>query len=255
MILQVVRAFSDPDIIHVTGEPKPVDDIEIINLELIFKDLETLQNHVVKVEKKVKGREQDAEIELALVKKLLAMLSDGRPAKDYSPQDNEKIFLHNLNLLSAKPTLYIINCSSEKPMLNYPAQCQPALEIDIKLENELSELPIEEAREMRQNLPHPKHNLDDLITACYALLKLESFFTTGEDETRAWTIKKGSRAPEAAGKIHTDFEQGFIRADVIFWQDLISAGSWHEAKEKGFMRTEGKEYLVRDGDVMIFKFN
>ena len=129
------------------------------------------------------------------------------------------------------------------------------MEIDVKLEDELAELDFDAAKEMREALPHPKNSLDELITACYSLLRLETFLTTGEDETRAWTIPKGAKAPQAAGKIHTDFEKGFIRADVVFWEDLLKTGSWTQAREKGLLRTEGKEYIIRDGDVVEFKTN
>jgi hypothetical protein len=205
------------------------------------------------VEKNLKSGDKEAAAEHAFLKRLVSFLEEGRPAKDFETTEKETVWLKNLNLLSAKPVLYIINCSSDKEILNYPPNAEPALEIDIKLENELSELDYEAAKEMRNALPHPKNTIDDLITACYTLLRLETFLTTGEKETRAWTIKKGSSAPEAAGKIHSDFEKGFIRADIIFWKDLLKTGSWTQAREKGLIRTEGKEYIVKDGDVIIFK--
>lgn len=252
-ILQVVRAFQDPSIIHVSGEPKPQDDIEVIALELILKDLDTLKKHLPKVEKNMKGGDKEAMAEHAMLTRLVPFLEQGRPTKDFETNDKEKEFLTVLNLLSAKPVLYIINCSSDKPVLAYPLGIKPVLEIDVKLENELSELDNEAAQEMRQALPHPKNSLDQLISTCYTLLGLETFLTTGEDETRAWTIPTGTKAPQAAGKIHSDFEKGFIRADVIFWKDLLTAGSWANAREKGLLRTEGKEYVVKDGDVIEFK--
>jgi len=254
-ILQIVRAFEGTDVIHVGGTPRPKDDIEIISFELLFKDLDTLKKHLPKVEKNMKGGDKDAVIEHAMLTRLVPFLEQGRPAKDFEASDKEKEFLAALNLLSAKPVLYIINCSSDKAILEYPAQAKPALEIDVKLENELSELASDEAQEMRQALPHPKNSIDELIGNCYTLLGLETFLTTGEDETRAWTIPKGKQAPQAAGKIHSDFEKGFIRADVIFWEDLLNAGSWASAREKGLLRTEGKEYVVKDGDVIEFKTN
>ena len=170
-------------------------------------------------------------------------------------KDKDLVFLKNLNLLSAKPVLYVINCSSDKKIIDYPASAKPALELDVKLENELSELDFEAAKDMREAMPHPKNSIDELISTCYDLLGLDTFLTTGEDETRAWTIAKGSRAPQAAGKIHSDFEKGFIRADIIFWEKLLAAGSWNQAKENGLIKTEGKEYVVKDGDVVVFKFN
>lgn len=265
-IVQVVRAFEDAGIIHIGGQPKPKDDIEIISLELILKDLDTLQKHLPKVAKNMKdgdpakrgqGRaergDKDAVIEQAMLIRLIPFLEQGKPAKDFEVSEKEKEFLTALNLLSAKPVLYIINCSSDKAVLDYPEQAKPALEIDVKLENELAELDFETAKEMRAALPHPKNSIDELITACYTLLGLNTFLTTGEDETRAWTITTGTRAPQAAGKIHSDFAKGFIRADVIFWEDLLKAGSWPQAKEKGLIKTQGKEYIVKDGDVIEFK--
>ncbi|MBU2264905.1 redox-regulated ATPase YchF [Patescibacteria group bacterium] len=254
-IVQVVRAFSDASVIHVSGEPKPKDDIEIIALELILKDLDTLKKHLPKVEKNIKGGDKDATIEHAMLTRLIPFLEQGQPTKDFEVSEKEKELLTALNLLSAKPVLYIINCSSNKAVLAYPAHIKPALEIDVRLENELSELDNEVAEEMRQALPHPKNSIDELISACYTLLGLDTFLTTGEDETRAWTITIGTRAPQAAGKIHSDFEKGFIRADVVFWKDLLKAGSWAQAREKGLLRTEGKEYVVKDGDVVEFKTN
>jgi GTP-binding protein YchF len=252
-IAQVVRAFEDKNIIHVSDQPKPKDDIEVINLELILKDIDTLQKHLPKIEKNAKGNDKEALAELPFLKRLLEWLEEGKSAKDLQINEKEKAILKNLNLLSAKPVLYIINCSSDKKIIDYPTAASPALELDIKLENELSELDFEAASQMREALPHPKNSIDELISACYTLLGLETFLTTGTDETRAWTINKGSRAPQAAGKIHTDFEKGFIRADVIFWENLLNAGSWVLAKEKGLVKTEGKEYIVKDGDVIEFK--
>ncbi|MBU3901601.1 redox-regulated ATPase YchF [Patescibacteria group bacterium] len=251
-IVEVVRAFKDPSIIHIGGQPQPKDDIEVIALELILKDLETLQKHLPKVAKNMKGGDKDAAVEQAMLTRLTPFLEQGRPAKDFEVSEKEKKFLAALNLLSAKPVLYIINCSSDKAILEYPLHIKPALEIDVKLENELSELGAA-ANEMRQALAHPKNSLDELISACYTLLGLQTFLTTGADETRAWTITRGSRAPQAAGQIHSDFAKGFIRADVIDWEDLLKAGSWAQAREKGLLRTEGKEYVVKDGDVIEFK--
>ncbi len=262
-ILEVVRAFEDEEIIHVDGRPDPRRDSEIITLELIFKDLETIQKHLPKVEKQAKagdlpaGRQgKDAKLEMDfLADKLQKHLEAGLPAKDLKINEKEAAFLKELNLLSAKPIFYLINCSSDKQIINYPENLKPVLEIDTKLENELSELGRTEAEEIRAELPHPKNNLDDLISSCYTLLGLETFFTSGEKETRAWTIEKGAKAPEAAGKIHSDFEAGFIKADVIFWTKLLEAGSWAQARQNGWIRTEGREYVVQDGDVVIFKFN
>ena len=254
-ILQVTRAFEDPDIIHVAGRPDPQRDVEVIGLELILKDLETLNQHFERTKKKAKAGDKTAKVDIALTERLIKLLEQGQAAKQMALSEEEKPVFRALSLLSAKPVLHLINVTSDQPALKYPDELQPALEIDIKLENELSELEKNEAAEMRQALPHPKNTLDEVISSCYALLELETFFTSGEKETRAWTVEKGSLAPEAAGKIHTDFQKGFIRADVIFWEELLKAGSWNGAKEKGLIRSEGKNYPVKDGDVMIFKFN
>ena len=253
-IVQVVRAFEDQNIAHVAGQPDPKRDGEIVSLELILKDLDTLNKHLFKVEKEAKRGDKEARIELALVQKILVLLEAGQPAKNVQLEEKEKSIFDQLNLLSAKPVLYLINNSSDKNNFGYPSESNPALEIDIKLENELSELSPEEAREMRLALPHPKNSLDELISSCYSLLELETFFTSGEPESRAWTIPKGAKAPQAAGKIHSDFEKGFIRAEVVFWERLVEAGSWAGAREKGWARLEGKDYVVKDGDVIIFKF-
>lgn len=252
-ILEVVRAFENSDIIHITGQSKPKDDIDVISLELILKDLETLKKHLTKTERNMKSGNKEAALEHNFLLRLISFLEQGEPAKDFKTDDKETEFLKALNLLSAKPVLYIINCSSDKTVLDYPEHTKPTLEIDIKLENELSELNLKTAKEIRTALPHSKNCLDELISACYALLELKTFLTTGEDETRAWTIKRGTSAVQAAGKIHSDFEKGFIRADVIFWENLIAAGSWSKAKEKGLIKTEGKEYAVQDGDVVEIK--
>lgn len=255
MILQVVRSFTDPNVIHVSGRPEPTRDIEIIGLELILKDMETLSKHLPKVEKEARGGSKEAQAELTLVKKLMASLEKGQGAKDLKVEEKEGPILKRLNLLSAKPVLYLINSTAEKENLQYPQELQPALEIDVKLENELGELSFQEAQELKKGLPATKNNLDELIAACYALLKLKTFFTSGPKETRAWTIEDRTKAPQAAGKIHGDFERGFICAEVVFWEKLVEAGSWAKAKEKGLVKVEGKEYLVADGDVIIFKFN
>ena len=253
MILEIVRAFEDEKIIHIDGRPEPKKDAEIIALELIMKDLETVERHKAKVEKRQKSGDKETMAEMNLSNKLVPHLSAGKPVKDLIVNEKEKLILKNLNLLSAKPILYIINCSAEKPVMVYPEWLKPALEIDAQLENEFSELSSEETKDMKKNLPAAKNSIDELISTCYALLELQSFFTYNEKEIRAWTIKKGTKAPAAAGKIHADFTKGFIRADVIFWDKLIAAGSWSQAKEKGWVKTEGKDYIAKDGDVIVFK--
>ncbi|PJE59693.1 MAG: redox-regulated ATPase YchF [Candidatus Portnoybacteria bacterium CG10_big_fil_rev_8_21_14_0_10_44_7] len=252
-ILQVVRAFTDQKITHVSGQPDPAKDTEIINLELVLKDLETVLQHLPKIQKNAQRGDRDAQAQLPLLEKLNRHLQQGQPARTLMFADKEKQYLKTLNLLSAKPVIYLVNRAANKPALNYPQNLTPVLEIDIGLENELGELPPAEAQTMRQALPCAKNGLDEVISLCYIILELETFFTTGEKETRAWTVKKGARAPQAAGKIHTDFERGFIRAEVVAWDQLVKAQGWNGTREKGLVRTEGKEYVVRDGDVIIFK--
>ncbi len=192
-IVQVVRAFEDENIVHISGQPNPEKDAEVVAYELILKDLETLQKHLLKAEKDFRSGSKNGQVEFKFTKTLIAELEKGRPTQGLRLKEQEEIILKNLNLLSSKPVIYALNCSSQKPVLPYSKdKLSPALEIDMKLENELSELAPKEAAELRQALPHPKNSLDDLISACYALLKLETFFTTGQDETRAWTITQGS---------------------------------------------------------------
>lgn len=252
-ILHVVRSFIDENIAHVDKKPNPQRDIEIIELELIFKDLETLNSHLLKVQKKAKGNDKEAQIDLELTRKLIALLEQQKPARCLQPNEKEWLPFKALNLLTAKPVIYLFNTSGEKDNLDYPDEFKPFLEIDIKLEQELSELDKTEAEELKMDMGQAKNNLDEVISVCYSILELETFFTAGEKETRAWTVQKNSTAPQAAGKIHTDFQKGFIRADIIFWEKLIEAGSWQKAREKGLVKTQGKDYVVQDGDVIIFK--
>ncbi len=233
-ILHMVRTFVDNDVIHVANKVDPLSDIEVINLELILADLETVQKRLSNLSRDVKRGEKDAIKEEAVLKKVEAVLLDSKLANSADLDDDEKIILKSMHLLSAKPVLYALNTSAaNENLVKEIASKVPGAHVEID--------------------PVFETGLDDMIKACYELLGLETFFTTGEDETRAWTIEKGCTAPIAGTAIHTDFKDKFIRAEVINWQDLLDAGSFAEAKAKGKVRTEGKEYIVKDGDVVEFK--
>ncbi len=232
-IAEVVRIFEDADIIHVDGKVEPLRDIEVINLELVLADLQTVSKRLASVLKDVKGQRKEALIEQGLLKKLENVLEAGQLASTVAVDDLERPFFHQLNLLTAKPILYVLNTS----------------EVGKNREDILSQIPgpyvvID---------PVFEKGLDGLIKKSYEVLDLITFFTTGEDETRGWTIRRGSTAPEAGAAIHTDFRERFIRAEVIEWDKLLASGSLGHAREQGFLRTEGKDYIVKDGDVIEFK--
>lgn len=247
-IVQVVREFTDNNVIHVHGKVDPKSDVDVINLELIMADLQQIQNASEKLGKKVRAQDKAAVAELAVLEKIKAALEAGQLANTVplDPEKEEPLIKHH-SLLTRKPMLYVVNVDEGK---NVADTMQNAVVISAKIEAELSELPDEDAKVMMQELGMKETGLEKLITAGYALLNLQSFLTTGEDETRAWTIKKGALAPQAAGVIHTDFEAKFIRAEVIDWQKLIEAGSWSAARDKGWLRMEGKSYVMQDGDVV-----
>lgn len=257
-IVQVVRQFSDKNVIHVHNEVNPKNDLEVINLELMMADLQQLQKSVEKLDKRVRGQDKDAVKEKAVVEKLIAALQAGQLAStvELDPEKEEPAIQH-YNLLTRKPMLYVINVDEAdmaKPLTELAGpieELQRAVVISAKIEAELAELPDEDARAMMADLGMQQTGLDKLITASYQLLKLISFLTTGEDETRAWTITQNMKAPQAAGVIHTDFEKKFIRAEVVAWDKLVEAGSWSACKDKGWLRMEGKDYTVQDGDVMV----
>lgn len=233
-ILQVVRTFVDKDIIHVSNKVDPLSDIEVINLELILADLETVSKRIDTNAKDARRGDKEAIILEAALQKIKPILEEGKLAQTVVLDEKEQILVKGLNLLTMKPILYALNVSAAtENMVRDVAARIPGnyVEIDSVFET----------------------GLDDLIKASYELLHLETFFTTGEDESRAWTIKKGSTAPIAGTAIHTDFKDKFIRAEVIPWQDLLNAGSYAEARSKGLLRTEGKDYIVKDGDVIEFK--
>lgn len=252
-IAQVVRVFEDKNIIHVHEKIDPENDIDIINTELILADLETVNKRIAKLEKEVRGQNEEAVKTLEIMKKIKEILDQGKLAREVNLSTKDYALIRDLQLLTFKPILYILNTNDfektrESELVKNLKKKYPVVLLDVKIEEELSQMSMEEAAELGM-----KSNLDELILKSYEVLNLITFLTTGEDETRAWTIKKDSTAPEAGRAIHSDFEEKFIRADVINWKKLLKAGSWTKARELGTLRTEGKEYIVRDGDVIEFK--
>ncbi|ABP67306.1 GTP-binding protein YchF [Caldicellulosiruptor saccharolyticus DSM 8903] len=264
-IVHVVRCFDDSEIVHVEGSVDPKRDIETINLELIFADLEVLERRLEKTRKLAKNSKEAAH-ELEILEKIYSTLESGRMARTLKFDDEEDLkFVNSLNLLTFKPTIYAANISEKdigkeneyvKVVNEIAAQeGSEVIVICAKLEEEIAALPDEEKKEFLKELGIEKSGLDNLIQAGYRLLGLISFLTAGEKEVRAWTIKKGTKAPQAAGKIHSDFERGFIRAEVVPFDVLVECGGFAQAKEKGLVRSEGKDYVMQDGDVVIFRFN
>ncbi len=267
-IVHVVRCFEDTNIIHVEGSVDPLRDIETINLELIFSDLEILERRISKVVK-LSHNDKTAAKELEMLKRLKEHLENGRLAKTFETEDDdEEAFFKEYNLLTAKPVIFAANVKDDDladdgASNEYVAKVREfakkedseAFVVCAQIEQEISELEDDEKEMFMEDLGIKSSGLDKLITASYSLLGLMSFLTAGETETRAWTIRKGTKAPQAAGKIHTDFERGFIKAEVINYQDLLDCGSTAAAREKGLVRMEGKDYIVQDGDVIVFRFN
>ena len=265
-IVHVVRCFENNKIIHVNGNIDPKSDIDIINLELILADLETINKRFEKILKLVKVGEKGAKEELQVLQKIKIALEQGINARNVDLTTEEKQVLNTFYLLSSKPIIYVANISENeigkqdnefvkqvKNIANH--EKAEAIVLCAKIEEELASLPSDERELFKKELGIEESGLEKLITASYSLLGLMSFLTAGEKEVRAWTIKKGSKAPQAAGKIHTDFEKGFIKAEVVKYNDLIECGSYVAAKEKGKVRIEGKDYIVQDGDIMLFRFN
>ncbi len=264
-IVEVVRCFNDPNIVHVDGSINPVRDIETINLELIFADIETIDKRIDNVKKKLKADKKCQE-ELDVLEKVKKTLEEGKSARTIQLTDEEKELLKESFLLTMKPILYIANVSEEqlsnendenvKQVEEYAKQENAqVIPLCVKIEEELASLEGEDKKEMLEALGIKESGLDKVIKASYDLLGLMSFLTAGEPEVRAWTIKKGTKAPQAAGKIHSDIERGFIRAEIVSYEDLIKEGSMVAAKEKGLVRSEGKEYIMQDGDIVLFRFN
>lgn len=267
-VAQVVRCFRDPDVTHVAGDIAPLRDVDIINTELCLADLETVQKRLERTRRALKGgADKQVLAEMALLEKLNAALGEGRPVRLLNLDGEETALLRELNLLTAKPMLYVANVGEDNAAapadnqwvrdLAAHAQRENAALIAVcaQLEAELAQLPPEEAAEFLAALGLPETGLAKLIRASYQLLGLVTFFTAGEPEVRAWTIRQGTKAPQAAGKIHTDIERGFIRAEVVSYADLMAAGSHAAAREKGLIRLEGKDYVMQDGDVVYFRFN
>lgn len=265
-IAEVVRVFDDPDITHVAGAPDPVSDIEVLEYELILKDLETVSKRIQTVESEVRGRKKGVPEELEMLKKIEAELKSGQLLlKSYLLQHSDILenvgMLNGVQFLTAKPIIYIFNVSEKQIQDRWQSDTSlkqkigdaPYVAICAKVESELSELDDNEKKEYLQSIGLEQNGLDRLIKIGYETLGLITFLTTGEDETRAWTIPAGSAAPRAGRAIHSDFEEKFIRAEVINWQKLRDAGSWSKARDLGLLRTEGKEYIVQDGDVIEFK--
>ena len=267
-IVHVVRCFEDSNVVHVDGNENPLRDIETINLELIFSDLEILERRIAKVAKGAR-MDKDQAKELAMLERVKERLEDGKLAIGFETEDeDEEEYFKNLNLLTAKPVIYAANVGEEdlandgadnagvQAVREYAKETgSEVFAICAQIEEEISELDDEERQMFLDDLGLKESGLEKLIRASYHLLGLMSFLTSGEDETRAWTIKQGTKAPQAAGKIHTDFERGFIKAEVVNYKDLLENGSLAAAREKGLVRMEGKEYVVQDGDVILFRFN
>jgi len=257
MIAHIVRGFEDGNITHVSGKTDPKSDIETINLELILADLETVNKSLAKVEREAKSQDKNAIALKNVLEKYKKALENEKFASAVVLSETEKRASNSLQLLTNKPILYVINVNENQNLEK--EKILPEIEnkifIPIKFELDLSELSSEEAEEFKTETKLDKNisSLENLIAKCYELLGLITFLTAGEDETRAWTIKAGSTAPQAGRVIHSDFEEKFIRASVINWQKLLDSGSWQNAIEKGLLRTEGKEYITRDGDVIEFK--
>ena len=267
-IVHVVRCFEDPNVIHVDGSIDPIRDIETINLELVFSDLEILERRIAKVTKTAR-MDKEAAKELDFLQKIKAHLEDGKLAITMELEtEDEEAWMGTYNLLTWKPVIYAANVAEDeladdgasnphvKAVKDYAVQQNSEVfAICAGIEEEISELDDDERKMFLEDLGLTESGLEKLVRASYRLLGLMSFLTSGEDETRAWTIKIGTKAPQAAGKIHTDFERGFIKAEVVNYQDLLDCGSYAGAREKGLVRMEGKEYVVQDGDVILFRFN
>ncbi|MFZ2187090.1 MAG: redox-regulated ATPase YchF [Candidatus Moraniibacteriota bacterium] len=249
-IVEVVRIFENPDIIHVHNRVEPAEDIEIINTELVLADMETVAKRKLKTIKEARAGKKEALAEMAVLDGIETELHAGRLAYDAVQKlsAEEKRIARELQLLTAKPFLYVYNVSDIDRALSPELESRPHVKLDVKIEEELLEMSVAEIQEMEL-----ESHIGDLAKKAYALLGLMTYFTTGVEETRAWTIPQGSTAPQAGAAIHGDFEEKFIRAEIIHWIKLLEAGSWSAARESGSLRLEGKDYIVQDGDVIVFK--
>ena len=250
VIVEVVREFSDKNVVHVSGEANPQSDIETIKTELILADLETMEKTIIRTEKQVKAeRGQKKTLDLAIIIK--EKLNKGEAIRDVDFNEEGQKIIKSFHLLSSKPHFYVINSDKRQEVSDRENKTY----INAKIESELSDFKEEEKQKYLIEFGFTEPGLNILIKKAYELLGLETFFTASEKEVRAWTIKRGSYAPEAAGAIHTDFQKGFIKADVINWRELVNVGGWIKARKQGKVCLEGKDYIVQDGDVMLFKFN
>lgn len=264
-IVHVVRCFEDENIVHVDGSVDPVRDMETINLELIFADLETIERRAERARKNGKGGDKQFLAEAALCERIKAHLESGRPVRTMELTEDEAAAVKAMFLLTTKPVIYVANISEdeigqENPLVDKlyaaaKAEGAEALTICAKVEEEIAELSPEEKQAFIEELGIGESGLDKLVKACYKLLGLISYLTAGPKEVRAWTIERGTKAPQAAGKIHTDFERGFIRAEVVSYDTLMENGTMQACKEKGLIRSEGKDYVMQDGDIVLFRFN
>ena len=265
-IVEVVRCFEDSNVVHVDGDVNPIRDIETINLELIFADIETVNKRLDKARKNLKA-DKKYQIEIDLLEKILKNLEEGKSARAISFNEEEQELVKDMFLLTTKPILYIANIAESQletmendelvmKVKEYAKkENAEVIPLCVKIEEELSGLDDNDKKEMLEALGLEESGLDKVIKRSYDLLGLMSFLTAGEPEVRAWTIKKGTKAPEAAGKIHSDIQRGFIKAEVVSYDDLVREGSMNKVKEKGLLRMEGKEYVMQDGDIVLFRFN
>ncbi len=266
-ILQVVRCFKDSNVVHVEGSIDPIRDAKIINLELILADLDVISKRIPKLEKKAQAKADDAPFEFELLKRIEACLLAEKPVRSMTFTENEVKYVKNYSLLTFKPFMYIANIKddflsnpeADEVYVNFAKYAKEEgsmiCPISAQIESELASLSDEEEKEFLADLGIAEPGLNRLIKETYQLLGYQTFFTTGPDECRAWTFKKGMKAPECAGIIHTDFEKGFIKAETVSYADLIKEGNYLKAREAGLVRQEGKDYVVQDGDIMLFKFN
>ena len=264
-IVHVVRCFEDSNIVHVDGSVDPVRDMETINIELIFADLDTVERRIDRAKKNSKSGEKKYLAEIAFLERIKQHLEDGKPVRSMELTDDERAAADELFLLTTKPVIYVANIAEDEIGNEPPTVARlyeqaakegaGALTVCAKVEEELSELSDEEKAAFIEELGIGQSGLDKLVQESYSLLGLISFLTAGPKEVRAWTIVKGTKAPQAAGKIHSDFERGFIRAEIVSYDDLMACGSMTAAKDKGLVRSEGKEYIMQDGDVTYFRFN
>ena len=265
-IVHVVRCFDDPDVVHVNGHADPKGDIETIDIELILSDLEIMEKRIERTKKMMKGGDKTYAAELAVYERIYECLTSEKAARTLEFTDDELEYTRDLQLISMKPVLYCANIAEDdikNPDIDYVKTVREiasrenaeVVVISAKIEDELGQLDEEDRQMFLDDLGITSAGLDKMIKASYKLLGLISYLTAGPKEVRAWTITKGTKAPQAAGKIHSDFERGFIRAEVVSFDDLMASGSYNAAKEKGLVRSEGKEYVMKDGDVVLFRFN